>query len=1162
MKNILTRITLVLAVLISFEAYGQVTVEWDKTYGSDRQDEFSSMIRTADGGYLLGGTSNSSASFEKSEDALAHSFKDYWIVKTDASGKVEWDKTIGGSHNDELTTLTLTSDGGYLIGGRSTSPASGDKTEGVREQDGKIWSDFWVIRTDADGNILWDKTIGGNSFETLQEVIPTSDGGFLLGGYSYSDASGDKTANSNGDNDMWLVKIDANGNKLWDKSFGTSVSEILNAMLPTKDGGFLLGGSRQHESCDPDEPSGGHYNDYLVVKVDEAGNLQWEKTYGGCGGDVLKDMVAAANGGFLIGGYSSTGISGDKTDSLRGYEDYWVVRIDANGTKLWDGTYGGQGFDNLSAMVAVEDGGFLLGGQSYSTVSGDKTASPIGYPLSDYWLVKIDATGHKLWDESFGGASYEQLKAILPGTNGHFILGGYSSSNASGSKSEDSRGSNDYWVLEIKDASQESPPTTPAPDKLAIEWDATFGGSRRDYISSAVSASDGGYLLGGHSPSEASGDKSEPSVMDDFWLVKTDEKGQKLWDKTYGAARHDYLVEIVPLEDGGYLLAGNSSSGANGDKTDPLNGEFDFWVVRIDAEGNKLWDNAYGSNNFDNLNAVVPTEDGGFLLGGRSSGMALGDRTAASRGGDDFWIVKIDASGNKQWDRAYGGSDSDQLQAILPTADGGYLLGGISYSGISGDKTEEARKGTTSVTPDGETVIIGSTDYWIVKIDAAGNQQWDKTLGGADMEILRSLALSPDGGYLVGGSSSSEVSGDKTDDLEGSDDFWIVKLDSEGNQVWDRSIGGTLSDHLYQILPLEAGGYLLAGYSHSNASGDKTEDSKGARDYWLVWVDAMGKVLQDQTIGGSSNEWITDVIHISEQEFLLAGSSESNASGDKTEDSRGFYDYWIVKVGGSEDGGEEPEPTPVSTPGLVIGGGWINSPAGAITNDPMTEGKATLSLRAEQKVNENYPKGNVTFNIPREKFRFRSDSLEWMRVSEDMAIVKGTGMLNREEGYSFVISVMDKGTGSREPKDTYRIIIRSPEGELVYDNQRGSDVYAEASMPIGGGNIIIREENSAANPGRRMSVEQRTAAITAFKAYPTQLDKDGLWIEIPVLEGVKALQLSIMDMQGRVMSQSTIATTGKEGKHNLVLNTANWPSGTYIITIRAGGRIYQQKLIK
>uniref|UniRef100_UPI003F6F50B6 HYR domain-containing protein n=1 Tax=Cyclobacterium plantarum TaxID=2716263 RepID=UPI003F6F50B6 len=355
----------------------------------------------------------------------------------------------------------------------------------------------------------------------------------------------------------------------------------------------------------------------------------------------------------------------------------------------------------------------------------------------------------------------------------------------------------------------------------------------------------------------------------------------KVWDKTIGGTNNDYLQSTIPTSDGGYLLGGYSFSSASGDKSENSKGGLDYWVVKIDGSGNKVWDKTIGGNNNDLLFSTTSSPDGGYLLAGYSYSPASGDKSENSKGGPDYWAVKIDGAGNKVWDKTIGGTNNDYLQSTIPTSDGGYLLAGYSYSSASGDKSENKK---------------GGPDYWVVKIDGSGNKVWDKTIGGNGTDLLFSTTPSPDGGYLLAGYSYSSASGDKSENSKGGYDYWAVKIDGAGNKVWDKTIGGNSHDYLQSTTPSPDGGYLLAGYSASSASGDKSENSKGGPDYWAVKIDGAGNKVWDKTIGGNNPDYLRSTTPTSDGGYFLGGYSTSSASGDKSENSKGGYDYWVVKL--------------------------------------------------------------------------------------------------------------------------------------------------------------------------------------------------------------------------------------------------------------------------
>ena len=317
----------------------------------------------------------------------------------------------------------------------------------------------------------------------------------------------------------------------------------------------------------------------------------------------------------------------------------------------------------------------------------------------------------------------------------------------------------------------------------------------------------------------------------------------KQWDKRFGGTSNEALHSLQQTADGGYILGGESNSGISGDKTEDSRGGSDYWVVKIDANGVKQWDKRFGGTTFDQLNSLQQTADGGYILGGWSNSGIGGDKTEDSRGVSDYWVVKIDANGVKQWDKRFGGTDYDNLISLQQTADGGYILGGGSSSGIGGDKTEDSR---------------GSNDYWVVKIDANGVKQWDKRFGGTDEDFLLSLQQTEDGGYILGGNSNSGIGGDKTEEVLGLQDYWVVKIDANGIKQWDKRFGGTSNEGLHSLQQTADGGYILGGTSNSGIGGDKTEDSwggnGGAADCWVVKIDANGVKQWDKRFGGTGSD--------------------------------------------------------------------------------------------------------------------------------------------------------------------------------------------------------------------------------------------------------------------------------------------------------------------
>jgi len=448
-----------------------------------------------------------------------------FVATTDAQTKV-WDKTFGGikSYADPdfpddnfvygesiLKVMVATPDGGYLLVGYSESDKGGDKSE-----DSKGARDLWLVRIDAAGNKLWDKTLAGGGSEA---VVATPDGGFLLGGETF-----------------YVLKLDANGNKVWNRDFG---SGQLHALSVSPNGGYLLGGTSS---------SGGN-SDFRVVKISETGDKEWDKTFESTNPDMLSALAATDNGGYLLGGWTSgENVSGKGSETGRGSDDYYVIRIDGSGNKIWERQFGGRSRDQLKDIAATPDGNYLLGGESSSRISGDKSEANKGSGGPDYWIVKIDEDGNKLWDKTYGGESADNLKAIIVTPDNGFLLGGTFSSGVSGDKSEPFHSTSlnfDYWIVKIDDSGSKI-------------WDKTFGGNDNDLLQDVIVSPDGSYLLGGWSSSGIGGDKSEAvKGITDFWVIKIKDKDPAKQDQTITFD----LIPIKTSDDAPFALPARASSG-------------------------------------------------------------------------------------------------------------------------------------------------------------------------------------------------------------------------------------------------------------------------------------------------------------------------------------------------------------------------------------------------------------------------------------------------------------------------------------------------------------------------------------------------------------------------------------------------------------------------
>ncbi|WBO82988.1 T9SS type A sorting domain-containing protein [Hymenobacter yonginensis] len=416
--------------------------------------------------------------------------------------------------------------------------------------------------------------------------------------------------------------------------------------------------------------------------------------------------------------------------------------------------------------------------------------------------------------------------------------------------------------------------TTQAQNTPTKIWDRISGGNQNDTPSAMVATRDGGCLIGGTAYSGATGNKTQPSRgRSDYWLVKLDAAGTKQWDRRYGGDNIELLQSLHPTVDGGYLLGGESYSNNSGDKTaaNPQTDGSAFWVVKIDSVGNLLWDATILGSGAQGLCAMIDTQEGSHLLAG----------SYVLRAEYEYNITKLTNEGVYEWNRSYGGSDDDMLKAVYRTRDAGFLLAGYSKSPVSGEKTQPSR---------------GNDDYWLLKVDAFGRPEWDRTYGGPGIDQLSSLVPTADGGFLLGGTSTSGVGGEHSQPSRGGRDYWVVKIDSLGAKQWDRRFGGSADDKLTALLPLGSNAFLLGGTSVSGASGDKTQSSWGREDYWLVAIDAQGTLQWNQRYGADDIDELQAMALIKDGHVAISGYSTSGRNGDKSNFNFGIANYWTLKL--------------------------------------------------------------------------------------------------------------------------------------------------------------------------------------------------------------------------------------------------------------------------
>lgn len=376
-----------------------------------------------------------------------------------------------------------------------------------------------------------------------------------------------------------------------------------------------------------------------------------------------------------------------KCRDRKGKESDWSQSHAVTIANVWKRTFVFQSFDEGNSVIETSDGGLVAAASTYGE--------------NGLMFMRLDACGNVLWYDTLSGASGEGDRSVVQTSDGGFAVAG--SAHRGG----------DAWLAR-----------TDADGNLL--WDKTFGATRSGQGSSIVLADDGGFVIAGHAVSYGAG-------LSDVWLIRTDAAGNLLWEKTFGGAGSDEACSVIQTDDGGFVVVGFTSSyGAGG---------ADWWLIRTDSAGSKLWDKTFGGGSDDRALSVAQAGDGGFVIAGYTRSFG--------QGSTDGWLIRTDSAGERLWDRTFGGSGDDAACSVSRTDDGEFIVTGY-------------------MCPAGEV----KEDVWLTRTDATGNQLWDRTFGGDDYDMGRSVVQTSDGGFAVAGRT----------DLRLRDPYlWLIKTDAQGN---------------------------------------------------------------------------------------------------------------------------------------------------------------------------------------------------------------------------------------------------------------------------------------------------------------------------------------------------------------------------------------------
>lgn len=410
-----------------------------------------------------------------------------------------------------------------------------------------------------------------------------------------------------------------------------------------------------------------------------------------------------------------------------------------------------------------------------------------------------------------------------------------------------------------------------------------YGNQEEDDLMEIIASQNGGKIMLIKSDSWGA-DRTEHFGDFDYWVVKLDDQNNVVWERSFGGNEEEWPIGIVELSNGDIFVGGHSQSGVSGNKTTANYGFEDCWLVKLDESGNKIWDKSFGSDAPDGIVRMLMKQDTLLLLCNSFGGQS-GTKTLPGYGSSDIWLIATDTAGNELFQRAYGGDTMDFVMSARLYEDTVYIIGS-SVSGISGNKT---------------VPNYGDRDSWVFKLDSNYDPINQVDFGGTEEDGFQEMIVTDNDNFLFVGGSYSDVGGNKTSPGYGLQDAWIMKTDKQFNRLNEWSFGGTKQSVLLDLVKRQNGNYLALGWSEDTITPWQIRPSQGYADLYLVELDAQGEFMQSTTWGGEDTDYGMRVFELPNNQLQVYGNSMSSNSGDITIASHspgfpGYYNdvYWCT----------------------------------------------------------------------------------------------------------------------------------------------------------------------------------------------------------------------------------------------------------------------------
>ncbi len=785
-----------------------------------------------------------------------------WFNNSDAAGRT-FVKTLGGSAADSGASVVETSDGGYTVAGSTSSYGSGG-------------SDLWLAKFSEAGIEEWTKTLGGSSTDGANDLIATSDGGFVT--------TGGTSSYGGGGTDLWLTKFNSSGVEQWTKTLQDLGSDSAYGVIEASDGSFVTVGQTD---------TGTGLGNLWISKFNSSGVEQWTKELSGSNFDGGISVVESSDGGFVITGTTeSYGVS---------QSELWIAKFNSSGVEQWTKTIGNTGGDDGYDIVATSDNGFVTTGATNSYGAGNQ----------DVWLTKWNSSGVEQWTVTLGGTSTEIGYGVVETADSGFAVTGYTQSNGGGGK--------DLWLAKFNSSGVE-------------QWNTTFGSTGAEEGADLIEATDGSFIVTGYTASHGAGGNdlllakfdssgsitncsslcTSPSLTESTQTitegsqtltetnVSITEANQTITESTQSTT--ESAVVAVPAIDVGSALNGVSQDTATtalaeGSPfrlrmtlhvgTDPalVEGAFAFKLQYAKRGADNLCDTSFTNETYADVTS--------------SSSISYYDNTQGLDGGPIATNANDPShSGHTNVNQDYNEANNANITSTVTAGQDGLWDFALTDNGAQASTpycfrmvtSAGAALNTYSVVPMITTLPpdFGQAHYrWFNGQDAVANNTFIQTLGSTGSDTGRDVVQTRDGGYIVvGGTTSFGAT---------NGDLYLAKYDSSGSEEWTKIMGGTFAERGNSVIQTPDGGYVVTGYTATYGAGGV--------DLWLVKFNSSGVEQWTKTLGGTGNEFGESVVRTTDGGYAVVGSTTSFGAGNSdiliAKFSSSGAEQWTKTLGGS-----------------------------------------------------------------------------------------------------------------------------------------------------------------------------------------------------------------------------------------------------------------------